>query len=75
MQSPEERDVADVKTIIITRTFDTPRKLVFEAWLDPKHLIHWHRGSSDWTTPFAESDGRKGGPSRLISWSMTARPR
>lgn len=57
--------MAEMKTITITRTFDAPRKLAFEAWLDPKHLINWHRGSSDWTTPFAESDGRKGGTFRI----------
>lgn len=30
-----------VKSITITRIFDAPRKLVFEAWLDAKHLQQW----------------------------------
>lgn len=30
-----------VKEITITRTFDAPRQLVFEAWLDEKHLQQW----------------------------------
>ena len=30
-----------IKTITITRTFNAPRKLVFEAWLDAKHLQQW----------------------------------
>ncbi len=30
-----------VKSITITRIFDAPRKLVFEAWLDEKHLQQW----------------------------------
>lgn len=30
-----------VKQITITRTSDAPRKLVFEAWLDEKHLQQW----------------------------------
>jgi uncharacterized protein YndB with AHSA1/START domain len=30
-----------VKSITITRVFDAPRKLVFEAWLDEKHLQQW----------------------------------
>ncbi|MCE9650034.1 MAG: SRPBCC domain-containing protein [Parvibaculum sp.] len=56
--------MAEAKTII-TRTFDAPARLVFEAWLDPAHLIHWHKGSPDWHTPFAESDGRAGGRFRI----------
>lgn len=30
-----------VKSITITRIFNAPRKLVFEAWLDAKHLQQW----------------------------------
>lgn len=29
------------RTIIITRTFDAPRELVFEAWTDPAHIGRW----------------------------------
>jgi len=27
--------------ILITRIFDAPRKLVFEAWTKPEHLLRW----------------------------------
>lgn len=27
--------------LVITRTFDAPRKLVFEAWTDPRHIKNW----------------------------------
>lgn len=30
-----------VKSITLTRIFDAPRQLVFEAWLDEKHLQQW----------------------------------
>jgi uncharacterized protein YndB with AHSA1/START domain len=27
--------------LVLTRTLDAPRKLVFKAWTDPKHLAQW----------------------------------
>jgi uncharacterized protein YndB with AHSA1/START domain len=29
------------REIIITRVFDAPRELVFEAWTNPEHLLQW----------------------------------
>jgi len=29
------------RVLVITRTFDAPRELVFQAWTDPKHLVQW----------------------------------
>lgn len=29
------------REILITRTFDAPRELVFRAWSDPEHLVRW----------------------------------
>ena len=26
------------REIVITRVFDAPRELVFEAWIDPQHI-------------------------------------
>jgi uncharacterized protein YndB with AHSA1/START domain len=28
--------------VLITRNFDAPRDLVFQAWTDPAHLTRWH---------------------------------
>ena len=53
------------RTIVITRTIDAPRELVFEAWVEPKHIVHWFHASKDWTTPFAETDVRPGGAFRI----------
>ena len=44
---------------LITRTFDAPRELVFQAWTDPKHLIHWW-GPKGFTNPVCEWDARSG---------------
>lgn len=49
------------REIVITRAFDAPRRLVFEAYTDPKHLPHWMLGPPGWTMPVCEVDLRVGG--------------
>ena len=51
----------DMKTIVIERDLDAPRELVFAAWADPKHIVHWFYASEGWTTPHARADVRPGG--------------
>jgi uncharacterized protein YndB with AHSA1/START domain len=46
--------------IVITRTFDAPRELVWKAWTDPKHFQRWW-GPKDYTCPFCQMDLRVGG--------------
>jgi len=29
------------REIVLKRTVDAPRELVFEVWTDPKHLLQW----------------------------------
>lgn len=29
------------RSLVMTRVFDAPRELVFEAWVDPKQLVRW----------------------------------
>ena len=41
-------DTSD-REILVTRVFDAPRALVFEAWTDPKHLRAWW-GPNGFTT-------------------------
>jgi hypothetical protein len=38
------------REIVITRTFDAPRELVFAVWTDPRHLVHWWGPSGSTTT-------------------------
>ena len=53
--TPTERE------IVMTRVFDAPRSLVFEAWTNPEHLPHWMLGPEGWTMPVCEIDLRPGG--------------
>ncbi len=52
------------RELVISRTFDVPRKLVFEAWTKPEHLTRWW-GPDDFTLPFCETDFRAGGRYRF----------
>lgn len=47
--------------LVITRTFDAPRSLVWSAFTDPKHLPNWHTGPDGFTMPVCEIDLRPGG--------------
>lgn len=44
----------------MTRTFDAPRKLVFEAWTKDEHLSRW-ACPTGMTIPVSEGDIRPGG--------------
>jgi uncharacterized protein YndB with AHSA1/START domain len=55
---------ASDKELIVTRVFDAPRALVFEAWTTREHLAHWW-GPKGYTLPFCELDFRPGGKFRL----------
>jgi uncharacterized protein YndB with AHSA1/START domain len=52
-------------TIVITRVFDAPRRLVFEAWTKPEHLMRWW-GPRDLTLSLCEVDLRPGGAWRFV---------
>lgn len=51
--------------IIMTRAFNAPRELVFEAWIKPEHVKRWwgRRGS---TMVTCEMDARPGGAWRFV---------
>jgi uncharacterized protein YndB with AHSA1/START domain len=53
------------RELTLTRTFDAPRELVFEAWTNPKHLVHWW-GPNGFTTTVQEMDVKPGGTWRLV---------
>ena len=48
--------------LMITRTFDAPRELVWKAWTDPERVKRWW-GPKGFTTPFCKIDLRVGGAS------------
>ena len=49
----------------ISRTFNAPRELVFQAWTQPESLSRWWAAGPGFTTPIAEVDLRVGGKYRL----------
>ena len=49
------------REIVVTRVFNAPRRLVFEAWTNPEHLPHWMLGPEGWTMPVCEIELRVGG--------------
>jgi uncharacterized protein YndB with AHSA1/START domain len=53
------------REIVITRIFDAPRELVFEAWTNPIHAAQWW-GPNGFTNTIQEMDVRPGGVWRFI---------
>ncbi len=48
------------RELVITRTLDAPRRLVFKAWTEPERLVRWW-GPRGFTTPSCKMDVRPGG--------------
>jgi uncharacterized protein YndB with AHSA1/START domain len=46
--------------LLLTRTFDAPRALVFKVWTDPEHVAQWW-GPHEFKTTIQEMDVRPGG--------------
>jgi len=46
--------------LVLTRTFDAPRDLVFKLWTDPKHIPHWW-GPTGFVTTVHVMEVRPGG--------------
>ncbi len=51
--------------IRITRVFDAPRELVWQAWTTPAMLVHWF-GCAAFSTESAVADVREGGHYRVV---------
>ena len=58
--TPSDREV------VVTRDFDAPRDLVFEAWTTPDLVSRWLLGPPGWTMPVCEIDARVGGRYRYV---------
>ena len=52
------------RVLVITRVFDAPRELVFKAWTDPRHLMHW-MGPRGFKSTVERSELRPGGAYRI----------
>ena len=57
---PSERE------IVMTRVFDAPRRLVFEAYTRPELIKRWLGVRAGWTMPVCEVDLRVGGKYRYV---------
>jgi len=53
--TPTDREIVSVRVV------DAPRRLVWDAWTNPKHVPHWMLGPDGWTMPVCEIDLRPGG--------------
>lgn len=52
------------RELVITRILDAPRPLVFKAWTDPQHLVHW-LGPQGFTGTILQMDVRPGSTYRF----------
>ena len=61
-------------TIVLTRTFNAPRRLVWEAMTNPVRMRRWMLAPPGWTLVVCECDARVGGALRLAWKSEDADP-
>ncbi len=61
-------------TIVLTRTFNAPRRLVWEAMTDPDRMRRWMLPPPGWTMTICEVEARVGGTLRLAWKSEDADP-
>ena len=60
LTAPGERE------IVMTRVFDAPRQLVFDALTKPELVRRWLLGPPGWSMPVCEIDLRVGGKYRYV---------
>ncbi len=53
-------------TIVMTRAFDAPRKLVWEAFTTPEKMRRWMLPPPGWTLTLCECDARTAGALRIL---------
>ena len=58
--------------LVLERTIDVPRELVWNAWTEPEHLKQWFT-PAPWTTVDCEIDLRPGGIFRTVMRSPEGR--
>jgi uncharacterized protein YndB with AHSA1/START domain len=54
------------REIVVTRVFDAPRRLVFDAYTKPELVKKWLLGPEGWSMPVCEIDLREGGKYRYV---------
>jgi len=64
LTTPSDREIE------VTRVFDAPRKLVYDAWTKPELLKRWLYGPDGWSLAVCDIDLRVGGRYRYV-WHHT----
>ena len=64
LTTPSDREIA------VTRVFDAPRTLVYDAWTKPELLKRWLYGPNGWSLAVCDIDLRVGGKYRYV-WHHT----
>lgn len=54
------------REIVMTREFNAPRRMLFDAWTKPELLRRWLAGPSGWTMTVCEIDLKVGGSYRYV---------
>ena len=60
ISTPSDREIA------MTRIFDAPRSMVFDAWTKPELLTRWLGVRGGWTFAICQVDLRVGGSYRFV---------
>jgi uncharacterized protein YndB with AHSA1/START domain len=67
MKNPTTTERKSDRELVVTRTFNTPARIVFEAWTRPELLKRWWAPKSFGLTMIScEADVRVGGTYRLV---------
>jgi uncharacterized protein YndB with AHSA1/START domain len=65
MSIPQITTDTSGREMVITRLLDAPRELVWKAWTDPRHVIHWW-GPRGFTNTIHEMEVKPGGVWRFM---------
>jgi uncharacterized protein YndB with AHSA1/START domain len=63
-ENPPPAEPSPEREFFITRVLAAPRTLVWQAWTEPRHVLHWW-GPQGFTNPVCELDVRPGGAYRI----------
>lgn len=64
--SPMQITTPSDRELVVTRSFDAPRQLVFDCLGKPELVRRWLLGPPGWTMPVCEIDFRVGGKFRYV---------
>ena len=64
--SPLQITTPSAREVAMTRVFDAPRQLVFEAWTRPDLIKRWLGARAGWTFAVCDVDLRVGGRYRYV---------